>query len=69
MILTNAQRGDLIDALEIAIANRKAMIDSNLRPSPKDWNESDREDFAEWSSQRRRFHKLRKRLLAEEKSS
>jgi hypothetical protein len=69
MILTNAQRGDVIDALEIAIEDRASMIHSNLPPRRKNWSAEDKEDFAEWNGQWERFRKLRRAFLRVEKKA
>ena len=67
MLLTNAQRGDLIDALAWAIEILDSMIDSNLPPSRRNWTKDDKDDFEEWNECRKRYRKLRRAYLAEEK--
>lgn len=53
--ITNAQRGDLIDALELW-----------RRRHLKHWTQENKKDFAEWSAQYVRYGMLRRRLLMEE---
>jgi len=67
MNLTNGQRGDLIDALEMALEFCESLLDANLPPSRRNWTTEDSEHFAEWSGQRTRYRKLRRAFLAEEK--
>jgi hypothetical protein len=67
MILTNGQRGDLIDALEIAVRDRQSLITSHLPPRQSNWDTRDKANFAEWDAQRKRFWKLRRAYLAEER--
>jgi hypothetical protein len=69
MNLTNGQRGDLIDAFEMAIEFCNSLINSNLPPRnwPKVWTQEDRDNRAEWSGQLKRFRKLRRAYLAEER--
>lgn len=69
MILTNAQRANLIDALTIAIEDRMVLIDSMMPPRRKEWSAKDKRDFAEWDAQIKRFRKLRRSYLFEEKHS
>lgn len=82
MQVTNGERGDLIDALALAIEFCQSLIDSNLpieRPSPpqdrgrvkffRPLTKRDAADYAEWSGQIKRFRRLRRRLLAEEKAA
>lgn len=72
MILTNRQRGDLIDALGIAIENLRSYISSNLPPKPhvanarRHWTQEDKDNYVEWNGQIERFTKLRKAYLKEE---
>jgi hypothetical protein len=65
--LTNAERGDLIDALELASEFAQSMINSHLPSRRQDWTQDDRDNFAEWTGQVKRYRKLRDRYLAEEK--
>jgi hypothetical protein len=65
-ILTNGQRGDLIDALEIAVRDRQSLINLLVRRQ-SNWDARDKANFAEWDAQRKRFWKLRRAYLAEEK--
>ncbi len=67
MLLTNGQRGDLIDALEYAIEFLDSLVDSNLPPSRRNWDQDDKDNFAEWDGCRKRYRKLRRAYLAEEK--
>lgn len=69
MLLTNGQRGDLIDALEIAIETLRSYIDSNLPPTRSHWNQEDKDNYSEWSTQRKRFTKLRRGYLKEERTA
>jgi len=67
MLLTNGQRGDLIDGLEMAIEFCRSLIGSNLPPSRRNWTQEDHDNFAEWDGQHKRFRKLRRAYLAEER--
>jgi hypothetical protein len=52
--LTNAERGDLIDALELASEFAQSMINSHLPSRRQDWTQDDRDNFAEWTGQVKR---------------
>jgi hypothetical protein len=69
MLLTNGQRGDLIDALDMAMEFCESLLNSNLPPRnwPDLWTQEDRDNQSEWSGQLKRFRKLRRAYLAEEK--
>jgi hypothetical protein len=66
---TSAQRADLIDALHLALELTEMKIRSELPPMKRDWDPSDKDNFAEWDGQRKRFTALRRVLLKEEKAS
>jgi hypothetical protein len=68
MKLTNGQLADLIDALKVAIDDRRSMIRSNLPPIVLHWKKSEWEDFEEWTGQLLRFRRLRRTLLKENES-
>jgi hypothetical protein len=68
MRFTNAQRADLIDALKIASDTNKGFVDSytiNNDPSTSD----DPEWCRELLANAKRYRKLRRALLAEEKAA
>jgi len=70
--LTNGQVADLIDGLQTAIDNNRALLDSNMPPSSvarKAWSQEDKDLFNEWTAQIRRWRKLRKLLLAHERAA
>lgn len=67
--ITMADIGNAIEALKIAIADRKSFIESNLPPSRKNWSEEDRADYKEWNDELKRFRALRKKLLTIEKAA
>ena len=62
---TNRDRADVIDALEIAIDTLTLRID-RVRGS---WSRDERYNHHEWESQRRRYRKLRRGLVAAERES
>jgi hypothetical protein len=57
--VTNAERGDLIDALKFAIDVLRSSLDDELAPGTRQ----------ERSDQMLRYRVLRKRLLAEERAA
>jgi hypothetical protein len=70
--LTNGQVANLIEALTVAIDNNKCFIDSNIPPKsvPREaWSKEDKETFAEWTAEMRRWRKLRKLLLGHERAA
>lgn len=67
MNLTNAQRGDLIDALHLAGNLLDSLIESELPRRRRDWTPKDRQQYADWDGRRGRYRKLRRAYLAEEK--
>jgi len=68
--ITIGDIANAIDALKIAIEDRKCLIDSNLpagRKAKKQrevWTQKEREDYEEWKAEIERFRALRKKLLA-----
>ena len=60
MRITNAERADLIDALQLAAETLEDLLDSD---------DHAREDVRAYHGQIRRYRALRKRLLAEERAT
>lgn len=69
MRLTNGMRGDLIDALQVAIEDVASQMRSNVPPNRRDWNKAERINFEEWQGQKKRWTKLRRAYLKEEKEA
>lgn len=69
MYLTNAQRADLIDALHAAAEYIDSDLGSNFPPFRRDWTKAEHLRFSELDSQRKRFRKLRRAYLAEERNA
>ena len=66
-IVNKKELGELVHVLDVAIENNVVLIDSNLPPKSvprKAWSKEDKENFAVWHADIRRWRKLR-RLLAE----
>ena len=71
---TNAERGDLIDALQLAIKQLKTTLRANFsalvfKDRGRGLDDSQREDWVEWRAQIYRYRKLRQQLLSEERES
>jgi hypothetical protein len=67
LYLTNAERADVIDALDLAVDWIDSDLRSNFPPFRKDWSKHERDHFEELGAQRKRYRKLRRAYLAEEK--
>jgi len=68
-LLTNVEWSHIIDALKIAIDDRKCLIDSMLPHYPADDDKHDAADRAEWTAEAKRFLRIRRLLLAAKRKS